>query len=71
MERVHRGRDRQLSRTTLTAIGLGAYIRNATAAGDAGRILIGVIVMSFYVVAMNRLFWRRLYALSERRFSLS
>jgi len=24
-----------------------------------------------YVVAMNRLFWRRLYAISERRFSLS
>ena len=57
--------------TTLTATGLGAYIRDATSVGDSGRILIGVIVMSFYVVAMNRLFWRRLYALSERRFSLS
>ena len=57
--------------TTLTAVGLGAYIKEATSTGDAGRILIGVIVMSFYVVAMNRLFWRRLYALSERRFSLA
>ncbi len=57
--------------TTLTATGLGAYIRNATEAGDGGRILVGVIVMSVYVVAMNRLFWRRLYAISERRFSLS
>jgi NitT/TauT family transport system permease protein len=56
---------------TLTATGLGAYIRNATEAGDGGRILVGVIVMSVYVVAMNRLFWRRLYAISERRFSLS
>jgi NitT/TauT family transport system permease protein len=57
--------------TTLTATGLGAYIRDATAAGDSGRILVGVIVMSVYVVATNRLFWRRLYAISERRFSLS
>ena len=57
--------------TTLTAVGLGAYIKEATSSGDAGRILIGVIVMSFYVVAMNRLFWRRLYAMSERRFSLA
>ena len=57
--------------TTLTATGLGAYIRDATADGDSGRILVGVIVMSCYVVAMNRFFWRRLYGLSERRFSLS
>jgi NitT/TauT family transport system permease protein len=57
--------------TTLTATGLGAYIKAATADGDTGRILVGVIVMSFFVVATNRLFWRRLYALSERRFSLS
>jgi NitT/TauT family transport system permease protein len=57
--------------TTLTATGLGAYIKDATADGDTGRILIGVIVMSFYVVATNRFFWRRLYALSQRRFSLS
>lgn len=59
------------SGTTLTATGLGAYIADATSAGDAGRILIGVTVMSLYVVGLNRLFWRRLYALAERRFSLS
>lgn len=57
--------------TTLTATGLGSYIKDATSDGDAGRILVGVVVMSFYVVAMNRLFWHRLYALSERRFALS
>ncbi|WP_235010335.1 ABC transporter permease subunit [Mycobacterium sp. 3519A] len=56
---------------TLTSTGLGAYISNATADGDSGRILVGVIVMSCYVVAMNRFFWRRLYALAERRFSLT
>ncbi|GAS98420.1 binding-protein-dependent transport system inner membrane protein [Mycolicibacterium canariasense] len=57
--------------TTLTAAGLGAYIRDATADGDAGRILVGVIVMSVYVVAMNRLLWRRLYAIAQRRYSLA
>jgi NitT/TauT family transport system permease protein len=56
--------------TTLTATGLGAYIAQATGSGDAAHILIGVAVMSLYVVGLNRLFWRRLYALAERRFSL-
>ncbi|HEX5143290.1 MAG TPA: ABC transporter permease subunit [Mycobacterium sp.] len=57
--------------TTLTATGLGSYITKATAEGDSGRILVGVIVMSFFVVGTNRSFWRRLYALSERRYSLA
>nr|WP_264085172.1 ABC transporter permease subunit [Kibdelosporangium phytohabitans] len=56
--------------TTLTATGLGAYIAHATSVGDGPRILIGVTVMSRHVVGLNRLFWRRLYALSERRFTL-
>ncbi|MFB9924234.1 ABC transporter permease [Amycolatopsis halotolerans] len=56
---------------TLTATGLGAYIADATGSGDSGRILLGVAVMSLYVVGLNRLFWRRLYRLAERRFSLS
>ncbi|WP_116199946.1 ABC transporter permease [Amycolatopsis circi] len=56
---------------TLTATGLGAYIADATGTGDSGRILLGVAVMSLYVVGLNRLFWRRLYRLAERRFSLS
>lgn len=55
--------------TTLTATGLGAYISEATRSGDGPRILIGVLVMSMYVVGVNRLFWRRLYGLAERRYS--
>ncbi len=54
----------------LTATGLGAYISQATSAGDFPKILIGIAVMSIYVVALNRLFWRRLYALAETRYSL-
>jgi NitT/TauT family transport system permease protein len=61
----------QYHRTTLTADGLGAYITHATAVGDSPRLLLGVIIMSFYVVGTNVALWQRLYALSERRFSLS
>ncbi|HEY1968168.1 MAG TPA: ABC transporter permease subunit [Pseudonocardia sp.] len=57
--------------TTLTATGLGSYIAQATSSGNSVAILIGVAVMSLYVVGLNRLFWRRLYALAERRYSLS
>ncbi|MEV7189720.1 ABC transporter permease subunit [Kitasatospora sp. NPDC093102] len=56
--------------TTLTATGLGAYIAQATERGDYPHLLAGVAVMSLYVVALNRLFWRRLYRLAETRYSL-
>jgi NitT/TauT family transport system permease protein len=54
----------------LTAYGLGAYIAHAAGSGDLARVLTGVVVMSVYVVGLNRLLWRRLYALSETRYSL-
>ena len=57
--------------TTLTAAGLGAYIAQSTADGDFGKTLVGVTVMSIFVVGLNRLFWRRLYDYAERRFSLT
>ncbi|HZS92474.1 MAG TPA: ABC transporter permease subunit [Chloroflexota bacterium] len=57
--------------TTLTATGLGAYIAQATGTGDWPRITLGVGMMSLYVVGLNRLFWRRLYALAETRYRLN
>jgi len=59
----------QWGKTTLTAHGLGAYIAEATTAGDIPRIVLGVVVMSMYVVVINRLLWRRLAAYSSRRLS--
>jgi NitT/TauT family transport system permease protein len=56
--------------TTLTATGLGAYIAQATETGDFPRILVGVAVMSAYVVAFNRLLWHRLYRIAETRYAL-
>jgi len=53
----------------LVARGLGAYIAAAAAVGDFPRVLVGVAVMSVYVVGANRLIWRRLYRLAETRYS--
>jgi NitT/TauT family transport system permease protein len=54
----------------LTATGLGAYIATASSAGRVDKVLVGVIVMSFYVVIVNRLLWRRLYHVAETRYAL-
>jgi NitT/TauT family transport system permease protein len=55
----------------LTAVGLGAYIANATSAGDFRRTVLGIAVMALFVVVLNRLFWRPLYARAERKFRVS
>jgi NitT/TauT family transport system permease protein len=54
----------------LEAHGLGAYIARATDAGDYHRIVLGIAVMSFFVVIINRAFWRPLYWRAERKFRL-
>jgi NitT/TauT family transport system permease protein len=56
--------------TTLKASGLGAYIASATGTGDWPRITLGVGMMSIYVVGANRLVWRQLYALAQRKYRL-
>ncbi len=57
--------------TKLTATGLGSYIAEATAAGDFRRIVLGIAIMSTYVIVINRVFWRPLYEFAERRFRLA
>ncbi len=54
----------------LQAYGLGAYIAQETDAGDFHRIVLGIAVMSFFVVLINRTFWRPLYLYAERKFRL-
>jgi NitT/TauT family transport system permease protein len=56
--------------TTLRANGLGAYISEATDKGDWPRIVLGVGLMSVFVVGLNRLVWRPLYDLAERKYRL-
>jgi NitT/TauT family transport system permease protein len=54
----------------VAAHGIGAYIAEATDKGDFPRIVLGVAVMSIVVTLFNRLFWRRLYAWAERKYTL-
>jgi NitT/TauT family transport system permease protein len=54
----------------LRAHGLGAYIAEATEAGDFHRIVLGIAVMSAFVVVLNRAFWRPLYRRAERKFRM-
>jgi NitT/TauT family transport system permease protein len=58
-------------RETVTAHGLGAYIHAATDAADFRRVVLGTFVLSLFVVTLNRIFWRPLYARAERKFRLS
>ena len=53
------------------AHGIGAYIAEATTAGDFHRIILGIVTMSLFVVVINRLFWRPLYYYAERKFRLT
>jgi NitT/TauT family transport system permease protein len=54
----------------LAAHGLGAYIAHATDAGNFEQVVLGVVVMSVYVLAFNRMLWRPLYAYASRRVTL-
>jgi NitT/TauT family transport system permease protein len=56
---------------TLRAHGLGAYIADAVNAGDFQHVLLGTVVMSFFVVVVNRILWRPLYWYAERKFRLT
>ena len=55
----------------LEAAGLGSYIADATVVGDFPRVALGIATMSIFVIAFNRLVWRRMYAFAERRLRLA
>jgi len=55
---------------TFSVTGLGAMISRATDAGDFPALLAATVVISAMVVTVNRLVWRRLYALASTRFKL-
>ena len=54
---------------TKSAVGLGAYIHETIVQGDLNLHILAVLVMCFYVVVINRLFWHPLYRYVERRFA--
>jgi NitT/TauT family transport system permease protein len=55
----------------LVATGLGSYIANATEVADYRRMALATVMMSLFVVLLNRFFWRPLYTRAERRFRMN
>jgi NitT/TauT family transport system permease protein len=55
----------------LVATGLGEYIAEATNTGDWAKITLGIGMMSLFVVMLNRLVWRKLYQITESKYSLN
>jgi NitT/TauT family transport system permease protein len=55
---------------TLSTTGLGSVISHATDSGNFRLLLAATIVMALMVVTINRLLWRRMYALAATRYKL-
>jgi NitT/TauT family transport system permease protein len=55
---------------TISTVGLGAAISQATDSGNFRMLLMATLVMAIIVVTINRIVWRRLYALASTRFKL-
>jgi NitT/TauT family transport system permease protein len=53
------------------AHGIGAYIAQASASSDIKHVMLGIAVMSIFVLIINRTFWRPLYYFAERKFRLT
>ena len=56
---------------TEIAQGIGSYIAIATEKGNFQQIVLGVAVMSVFVILFNRLLWRPLFGIAERRLRLA
>ena len=55
---------------TISTLGLGSTISQATDSGNLDLLVAATVVMAATVVTINRLVWRRLYRLAERKFRL-
>ena len=60
----------QFNGQTHSTLGLGASIASAANAGNYPKLLAGTLLMAIFVVVINRLVWKRMYALAERRYTL-
>jgi NitT/TauT family transport system permease protein len=60
-----------VSHTTYKAFGLGAIIFQASDGEQYATLAASVVVMSLFVVLLNRVIWKRLYRLAESRYTLN
>lgn len=54
-----------------SSFGLGAMINQSTSTGNYSLLAAGTVTMAVTVVLLNRAFWKRLYRLAEKRYSLN
>jgi NitT/TauT family transport system permease protein len=55
---------------TVSTVGLGALIASSANGGNYALLLAATLAMAAVVVTLNRVLWRRLYRLAERRYHL-
>jgi NitT/TauT family transport system permease protein len=60
----------RFNKQTISVTGLGALISRATDSGNFPLLLGATVVMAMLVVTVNRLLWRRLYAIAGTRYKL-
>ncbi len=61
----------QWGNRTISAYGLGAYITTYTHNGDFHRIALSIAVMCLFVLLFNRILWKPLYRIAEKRYGVS
>jgi len=55
---------------TVSTVSIGALIVEATASGNYALLLGATLTLVLTVVAINRFFWRRLYAVAEEKYRM-
>jgi NitT/TauT family transport system permease protein len=55
---------------TLQTVGIGSLIADSTAKGNYPLLLASTLAMIIAVVAINRLVWRKLYAIAEEKYKM-
>lgn len=55
--------------SSIHAHGIGSYIAIATQQDDFSKITLGISVMSFTIVLLNKLFWQRAYTYVNKKYS--
>ncbi len=55
---------------TIVAQGLGSYIAEMTVKADYNKIILGIGMMSCFVIVINRLFWHPINRIVERKFQI-
>lgn len=55
---------------TMKTEGLGSLISESTVTGNFGLLLLSTIVMAIIVVSINRVLWKRLFALAQEKYRL-